>query len=247
MPDIYFKTGEVGENALTYVTAAAKYLSELPFVDNSRMGIQGCSFGGYLTNYLTTHTEMFSAACSASGISNFISGYGSLAEDGSSLQAMYEQTYFRMKATPWERPDWYIKNSPIFYLHKVSTPLLIMHTNPDGVCPFEQAIELFTGLRRLGKKAWMLEYTNGGNHGLFGKAEVDFSIRMQQFFDHYLKQKATPDWMIKIIPAGTKRIGMSLELDTKNATLPEGGVLTPEEKEKADALQNRLPITIKIN
>ncbi|WP_285008435.1 alpha/beta hydrolase family protein [Pedobacter faecalis] len=217
VPDIYFQVGEPGESTRKYVVSAAKYLAKLPYVDSARLGIQGCSFGGFETNYLVTHTNLFSAACSASGISNFISGYGSLAGDGSVLQNMYESTFWRMGFTPWEKPEWYINNSPIFKVNQVSTPLLMFHTSVDGVCPFTQAIELFTALRRLGKKAWLLEY-NDGNHGVEGNSAKDFAIRMHQFFDHYLKGKPCPRWMLQGIPANLKRIDLGLELDSSGKT-----------------------------
>ncbi len=89
-----------------------------------------------------------------------------------------------------------LKNSPIFKLEKVSTPILIRHNKGDQVVPWSQSVELFTGLRRLQKRAWMLQYDNGG-HGLFGKDANDFTYRINQFFDHYLKGYPPPAWMIK--------------------------------------------------
>lgn len=194
LPDIEFEVGNPGESTLQSVVTAADYLSRLPFVDKKRMGIQGCSLGGYETNYLVTHTNVFAAACSASGISDFISGYGSVSEDGTSLQGMYELTFFRMGKTIWDDPSAYIKNSPIFFVDKVNTPILLMHTFNDGVCPYANALEFFLALRRLKKDAWLLKY-NEGNHGLQGKAAEDFSARMFEFFDHYLKDKPSPGWM----------------------------------------------------
>ncbi|HEX9512830.1 MAG TPA: prolyl oligopeptidase family serine peptidase [Puia sp.] len=210
-PDIHFKIGETGESVVNSVVSAANYLSKMPWVDARKMGIQGCSLGGYETYYLVTHTNLFAAACSASGLSDFVSGYGSLSE-GYSLQFMYENFQNRIGATLWQRPDLYIKNSPVFKADKVTTPLLMMHTKNDGICPFANVIELFTALRRLGKKAWMLQYDDG-NHGVWGKSATDFSIRLAQFFDHYLKGAPAPKWMVQGIPAKMKGIETGLELD----------------------------------
>lgn len=210
LPDIHYKIGETGESVINSVVSAAQYLSKMPWINPQKMGIQGFSFGGYETNFLVTQSSLFAAACSASGISNLISAYGGLSEDGVSLQSLVEFLNFRMGATLWQRPDLYIKNSPIFAADKVTTPLLIMHTKQDGICPFANAIELFTALRRLNKKVWMLQYE--GNHGLDGESAADFSIRMQQFFDHYLKDAPAPKWMSKGIPAKLKGIESGLDI-----------------------------------
>ncbi len=126
------------------------------------MGLQGHSFGGYQTNYVITHCNIFAAACSANGEADCISGYGSLSHGDKSRQMMYENGQMRMGVTLWERPDLFIKNSPVFKADQVTTPILLMHTKPDGAVPFEQAVEFFTALRRLGKKAWLLQYNSEG-------------------------------------------------------------------------------------
>ncbi|HVI44404.1 MAG TPA: prolyl oligopeptidase family serine peptidase [Chitinophaga sp.] len=229
-PDIHYTAGDPMKSAYNAVVSAARYLSALPYVDASRMGIQGCSFGGLETNYIVTHTGMFAAACTASGLSNLISAYGDLIDNGYSMQSVFEDGgQIRMKATPWQIPEKYISNSPIFTVDKVTTPVLMMHTTNDGICRFTQALELFTALRRLGKKAWLLEYTEG-NHGVFGKPATDFSIRMSQFFGHYLKGDAPPKWMTQGIPARLKGVDDGLSPDHTVQTPPAGGLLMEEQK-----------------
>lgn len=193
-PDIHYKIGEPGKSALSSVITAVHYLSKFSFVDSTRFGIQGVSHGGFETNYIISNTNIFSAACSASAASDLISKYGSLSGDGEEGQSYYEQGQGRIGATIWEDPQKYIENSPIFRADRIYTPLLIFHTTNDGAVPFTQAVELFTALRRLQKRAWMLEYGDG-NHGVSGKAALDFSIKMSQFFDHFLKNKPAPIWM----------------------------------------------------
>ena len=88
--------------------------------------------------------------------------------------------------TIWEKPELYVENSPQFHLPNVTTPLLIMHNDGDGAVPWYQGIELFTGLKRLDKPTWLLNY-NGDGHNLMKNANrIDLSIRMRQFFDYYL-------------------------------------------------------------
>lgn len=210
-PDIKYTTGEPMQSAYNAIVSAAEHVSKLPFVDAKKMGLQGCSWGAIQTNYLITRTNLFAAACSASGIADWISGFGSLSSLGNSLQGMYEGGQFRMGGTLWDKLDSYIKNSPVLKAYDISTPILLMHTKDDGICSFSNAIEFFTALRRLGKRSWMLVYP--GDHGIYGKEGMDFSIRMSQFFDHYLKDKPAPIWMTKGVSAKLKGIDSGLNLD----------------------------------
>jgi dipeptidyl aminopeptidase/acylaminoacyl peptidase len=99
----------------------------------------------------------------------------------------------------------------LFNLDKVKTPLVIMHNDADGAVPWYQGIELFTGLRRLGKKVWLLNY-NGQGHGLTQRQDMrDYQVRMQQFFDWQLKDAVPPRWLTEGVPA--KRKGSDLGLD----------------------------------
>lgn len=227
-PDIYYTVGDPMQGTYDAVVSAAETISKLPFVDPSKFGIQGCSFGGIQTNYLITHTNLFSAAVSAASVADFISASGDIRGDGSALRGVYELGATRMGYSLWERPDLYIKNSAIFAADKVTTPLLMMQAKEDGICPFSNALEFFTSLRRLGKTAWLLEYSEG-KHGVGGRSAVDFSIRMKQFFDYYLKDKPAPIWMTRGIPARKKGIETGLELDTLIKT-PVPGLLTQKPK-----------------
>lgn len=212
-PDIHFTIGEPCQSVYNSVGSAAKYLSKLPFVDSSRMGIQGHSRGGYETNCLITETNMFSAACSGSGLSDYISLYGGIRDNGGSRYGSFEFSFQRIGATLWERPDLYIRNSPIFKADKVATPLLMMHNKADGDVPFSQGIEFFLALRRLGKKAWLLQY-DGQDHFIADDfAAKDFTIRLKQFFDHYLNNSPAPKWMTHGIPAHMKGNNSGLELE----------------------------------
>jgi dipeptidyl aminopeptidase/acylaminoacyl peptidase len=212
-PDIHYNIGYPGESAYDYVISAAKQLSKLTYIDSMKMGLQGISFGGYEINFIIANTKIFAAASSSAGICNLVSGYGSLRGSGISSQYIYETHQGRIGKTLWEKPDLYIKNSPIFNADRVSTPLLIMHNKGDQSVPWSQGIEWFTALRRLGKKVWMLEYDDEG-HGIGGKNNmIDFSIRLKQFFDYYLECKSAPKWMTIGIPAILKKKETGLELD----------------------------------
>jgi dipeptidyl aminopeptidase/acylaminoacyl peptidase len=211
-PDIEFVIGKPGQSAFKTLVSAAELLSRRPYVDSKKMGIQGHSFGGFETNYLITHTHIFSAAAEGAGVCDFISGYGSLRGSGISCQYLYETSQNRLAATLWQRPNLYINNSPILMADKITTPLLIMHNKKDENVPWNQGVELFTALRRLGKKVWMLQYDEG-YHVVYGKDLLDYTLRLTQFFDFYLKDQPPPIWMAGTIPARLKGIEPGYELD----------------------------------
>jgi len=193
-PDIRYKIGEPGKSAFNSVVSAALFLSKKSFINRDRMGIQGFSFGGYETNYIVAHTHLFAAACTGAGISDLVSFYNATDKAGSGKQPICETGQVRIGANLWQNGERYFKNSSIFYSDKVSTPLLLMHTTNDDAVPMNQSIEFFMALRRLNKKAWLLQY-NDGNHGVNGKSALDFEYKMGQFFDYFLKDSAMPKWM----------------------------------------------------
>ena len=212
-PNIYYKKGEPGQSAYNSVVSAAKMLAKMPWVDSNRMAIQGQSWGGYQVAYLITKTNMFRAAGAGAPVANMTSAYGGIRWGvGINRQFQYEKTQSRIGATLWQRPDLYIKNSPLFAADKIKTPLLIMHNDADGSVPWYQGIEMFTALRRLGKKVWMLEY-NGEDHNLVErKNRKDLSVRLGQFFDYYLKDAPAAEWIKTGVPATQKGINWGLEV-----------------------------------
>jgi dienelactone hydrolase len=215
-PNIYYKIGDPGESAYNSVVSAAKHISSLSWADSTKFGLQGISFGAYETNYIITRTNLFSAASTSAGPTNLISLYDSLRGSGISMQFAFESSQMRFGCTLWDDPDMYIRNSPIFKADRISTPVLIMHNKKDEACPWEQGVEWFTALRRLGKPAWMLQYDNG-YHGISEDIDKrDFTVRLTQFFDHYLKGTPAPKWMTMGRPANLKGVDERLELDSPN-------------------------------
>lgn len=233
-PDIYYKIGDPMQGTYDAVISATAYLAKLPFVDSKKIGIQGHSYGGIQTNYLVTHTNLFAAACSSSGLGDWISHYNSLGGFHSTHQTTFETSQNRMGNHIWGNISKYIKNSPVFHADKVTTPLLLMHTKNDDACPFPNILEFYLGLRRLGKKVWMVVYPEA-SHILLGKDADDFSIRMMQFFDYYLKDKPAPVWLIDGVSPNKREFGAGTKLDTNGRT-PGPGLLTNEEQNKVDVL-----------
>jgi dipeptidyl aminopeptidase/acylaminoacyl peptidase len=183
------------------------------FVDSARIGVQGHSWGGYQIAYLVTRTNLFHAAAAGAPVVNMTSAYGGIRwETGISRMFQYEHTQSRIGASLWEAPYLYLENSPLFQLDKVATPLLILHNDQDGAVPWQEGIELFTALRRLGKPAWLVSY-NGEPHWPTTFANRrDWNIRLQQFFDHYLMDAPAPRWLSEGIPATEKGKTLGLEI-----------------------------------
>jgi dipeptidyl aminopeptidase/acylaminoacyl peptidase len=215
LPDMHYKIGYKGQSVMNIILSAVKFLSKCPYIDSKRMGLQGHSRGGWQTNYIITHTNIFAAAMSSSGFCDYISLYNGLHTSefgGTSRQSSYEIGYQRIGSTLWQKPNLFIENSPVLNANRIITPLLIMANNNDKDIPFEQGIEFFTALRRLGKRAWMLQYDEGG-HLVTGKASEDLETRMKQFFDHYLMGNYPPIWMTTGIPASLKGDELGYALD----------------------------------
>ncbi|PKP47995.1 MAG: hypothetical protein CVT92_16495 [Bacteroidetes bacterium HGW-Bacteroidetes-1] len=202
-PDIIYSTAQPGQSAYNAVMSGTQSMMErFSQIDGKRIGLQGQSWGGYQIAWLITRTNLFKAAMAGAPVSNMTSAYGGIRwESGVSRASQYEVGQSRIGGTLWSNLNDFIENSPLFYADRVQTPLLIMHNDADGAVPWYQGIEYFSALRRLNKPVWMLVYNNAP-HNLTRRADSeDLTIRMQQFFDHYLKDAPEPEWMKSGIPA----------------------------------------------
>ena len=212
-PDVPYRIGYPGESAYNAVVSGVTALINEGFVDDKNIGVQGHSWGGYQIAHLITRTNIFKCAESGAPVVNMFSAYGGIRwGSGRSRMFQYEKTQSRIGGTIWEYPLRYLENSPIFFLDKVETPVLILHNDKDGAVPWYQGIEFFVALRRLGKPAWMLNYNDEPHWPVKRQNRIDFNIRMQQFFDHYLQGAAEPLWMKKGIPAIEREVNKGYEL-----------------------------------
>ncbi len=200
-PDIVYTVGYPGQSALKCVLPAVQEMVDRGFVDENAIGIQGHSWGGYQIAYMVTQTNRFRAAAAGAPVANMTSAYDGIRwGPGLPRQFQYEQDQSRIGGSLWEYPMRYIENSPLFQADRVKTPILMIHNDADDAVPWYQGIEYYLALRRLGKEVYFFSY-NGEPHGLRRRPnQKDYTVRLQEYFDYFLKGAPKPGWMEHGIP-----------------------------------------------
>jgi dipeptidyl aminopeptidase/acylaminoacyl peptidase len=193
-PDIVYTTGFPGQSAMKCVLPGVQAIVDKGFVKEDAIGIQGHSWGGYQIAYMVTQTRRFRAVAAGAPVANMISAYDGIRwGTGIPRQFQYERTQSRIGGSIWQYPTRFIENSPIFWADRVQTPVMLLHNDGDDAVPWYQGVEFYLALRRLGKEVYLFDY-NGEPH------QKDYTIRLQQYFDHYLKGAPAPAWMEKGVP-----------------------------------------------
>ena len=178
------------------MVSGIRSLIDRGIVDSSRIGLQGHSWSGFLAAYLVTRTDIFKCVNIGAATVNLTSVYTAIREgSGQPNMFMFEDWQCRMGATLWDDLDSYIANSPLLFADRIHTPALIFHCDQDEAVSFYDGRNLFLALRRLQRPVWMLNYMGQGHFLTSRPAQVDWTIRLQQFFDHYLKSAPMPRWM----------------------------------------------------
>ncbi|KAF0198091.1 MAG: peptidase S9 prolyl oligopeptidase active site domain-containing protein [Bacillota bacterium] len=150
--------GDYGGNDYGDLMLAVNYAEQLPWVDKSRLGVTGGSYGGFMTNWIIGHTDRFKGAVTQRSISNWMSFYG-VSDIG------YTFTEYEIGGNPWDNVEMMLKHSPISYVKNVKTPLLVLHSEQDMRCPIEQGEQFYVYLKKLGVKTRMVRFP-GANHEL---------------------------------------------------------------------------------
>lgn len=167
---------------------------DMGIVDAGRLGIMGHSYGGYSTLSLLVLTQRFKAAVILDGAGDLVAQYGQMNKDGSAFgTSVTERGQGLMGGTPWEFRDRYVENSPLFFLDRVDTPVLIIHGGEDtAVAPF-LGDEVFVGLRRLGKEVEYAKYLGEGHSPIYWSYanQVDVCNRLIDWFDRYLSAESS--------------------------------------------------------
>ncbi|HEY3929098.1 MAG TPA: prolyl oligopeptidase family serine peptidase [Candidatus Koribacter sp.] len=193
LPDTPLRKKTPMSDLLKTVLPGVDRAIEIGVADPNRLGVMGHSYGGYSTLSLIVQTSRFRAAVDSAGPGDLISNYGAMDQSGSAGAIGWSETgQGGMEGTPWEFRDRYIENSPIFYLDRVVTPLLIIQGELDRAVLPTQADEVFVGLRRLGKEVEYAKYA-GEEHweGTWSAANAeDYWNRVIRWFDKHLQPSA---------------------------------------------------------
>lgn len=201
LPDIRFELGHPGRSSTQTMINAAQKLIDIGVADPDAIGLQGHSWAGYQSAFMVTQTDMFKAVVSGAPVSNMTSAYSGIRlKSGLARQFQYEVGQSRIGKNLFEAPDLYIENSPVFFADKVNTPIMLMFGNNDGAVPWQEGIQYYLALRRANKDVIFLEYEGEPHHLKQFPNQVDFSIRMMQYFDHHLKGEPAPQWMTEGVP-----------------------------------------------
>ena len=164
--------------------SGVKHALELyPWIDKDRLGITGLSYGGFMTNWVITHNDMFKTAISQNSISSWTAFFGT-------SDIGFHFTPEQIGGNPWSNLDTYIDKSPITYANRVDTPVLFVHSWNDYRCWIDQSIEFYTALKYLGKETELALFMEGP-HTFRSVARLSLRKRRYQllldWFDKYLK------------------------------------------------------------
>jgi dipeptidyl aminopeptidase/acylaminoacyl peptidase len=175
--------GDWGEKAAIDILNGVDALLQRGYIDEQRMGVTGGSYGGYMTNWLISHTDRFSAAITDRSVTNLATMFGA-------SDVGWDLGYDNMDTTPWEDLERYMNMSPIKYVQNIHTPLLIIHSENDLRCGIEQAEQLFAALKWMGRDVKFVRF-EGQSHGLsrggHPKLRLERLQHIKDWFEKYLK------------------------------------------------------------
>lgn len=201
-PDIVFDAGDPGISSVRTMEAAVKTVVDMGMVDEKKVGLIGHSWGGYQAGYAVTQTDIFAASVAGAGLTNFTSMYGMIAWafGGAPESGHFEVSQERMLVPPYEDVEGYVRNSSVFNVQNLNTPLLFEVGDNDKNVDWRQGIEYYNSARRAGKQFVLLVYANEG-HGLRqDKNSADYQMRILKWFGHYLKGEPAPGWITQGVP-----------------------------------------------
>jgi dienelactone hydrolase len=195
-PDIVFRPREPGLSVVECVRPAVAAVVAKGAVDPKRIGMIGHSWGGFDTAFMSTHTSVFAAAVAGAPITDLVSNYGSHHFSSGIAETDHIETgQQRMQVPVYEDLAAYTRNSAVFGVNTMTTPLLIEVGDADGTVFWHQGVELYNEARRAKKTVVLLVY-GGEDHGLRQKAnQVDYHHRIMEWFGHYLKGEPAAPWI----------------------------------------------------
>ena len=166
--------------------------AEHPFINARKIGCMGASYGGFMTQYLQTQTDIFAAAVSHAGITNHTSYWGEGYWGYNYSEVSMANSY------PWSHRQLYVDQSPLFNADKIHTPLLLLHGNADTNVPLIESLQMFTALKLLGREVALVEVEGENHHILdYSKKEKWLATQMA-WFQKWLKDD--PTWWDALYP-----------------------------------------------
>ena len=169
------------------IEGTKKFIAAHEFVDANKIGCIGASYGGFMTMLLQTQTDIFTCAISHAGISSISSYWG----EG------YWGYGYSANATgdsyPWNRKDIYIDQSALFNADKINTPLLLLHGSEDTNVPLGESLQLWVGLKILGRPVEMVQIEGEDHWILEYSKRIEWHNTIMAWFDKWLKEEAG-DW-----------------------------------------------------
>ncbi len=165
------------------IAGTKQFLAEHDFVMPDRVGCIGASYGGFLTEYIITQTDIFAAAVSHAGISSISSYWG---------EGMWGYSYGARalaNSFPWQDRELFIEQSALFHADKIHTPLLLVHGDSDINVPLGESDQLFTALKILGREVQYVQITGQDHHILDHEQRIVWNDTILAFFAKHLKQQ----------------------------------------------------------
>ena len=174
------------------IEGVKKICEEHPYINKDKIGCMGASYGGFMTQYLQTITDIFACAVSHAGISNHTSYWG---------EGYWGYNYSEISMAnsyPWSHKELYVNQSPLFNADKIHTPLLLLHGDSDTNVPVIESLQMFTALKLLGREVALVE-VKGENHHILDYAKKEKWIATQMaWFQRWLKDD--PSWWEALYP-----------------------------------------------
>ena len=176
-------------------------IARFSFIDPTRLGVAGGSYGGFMTNWVIGHTDRFKAAVTMRSISNNLSQWGT-----SDLAFM--KGFWEFPGDPWQAPTWYWEHSPLAYVERITTPLLILHSEQDLRCPIEEAEQLFAALKKLRRETMFVRFPNE-SHDLSRVGQPSHRVERLRWIvtwlaDHLRRPAAAPAREPAVAGGGTE-------------------------------------------
>lgn len=188
LPDLYYEVGKPGESATTSLKLAIQEVLKNPSIDEKRLGLIGHSWGGYEVTFIVTQSDLFAVAVAGAATTDFVSHYHSVwwgFDDGQFWR--YESQQFRMGDSYYNMKEQYYKNSPLYHVEDLNTPLLLWTGKEDNNINWSQGLYFHQAMRRLKKPGKLLLFPNEGHFLLKKDNQARLSKELSEWFKQYLK------------------------------------------------------------